>query len=427
MTEVSFPKTVKTWARVAALSFGGPAGQIATMHRIIVEEKCWIDEAHFLHALSFCTLLPGPEAQQLAIYLGWLTHRTRGGIAAGMLFVLPGLVSLMALSMIYASCGRIGTVAALFFGIKAAVLAVVLQAVHRVGSRVLKSRGLIAIAAAAFAAIFCLAVPFPVIILAAGFLGSTLLRPSAEHTTPTNDPHQSLKQSARTAGFWLTVWLAPVAVLILHPIGELAQIGVFFSKMAVISFGGAYAVLAYVAQQAVEHHHWLTPGEMLDGLGLAETTPGPLIMVNQFVGFLAAYRHPGSLAPMLAGVLGGLLTTWVTFAPCFLWVFLGAPYVETLRGNGALTGALTAITASVVGVMLNLAVWFALHCWFSQTVAVHAWGLHFDAPLPASLDPWALAISAAAIVAVFRFKAGMLATLFAAAAAGVSLHLAGAL
>jgi chromate transporter len=427
MKDAPLAETLKTWARVAALSFGGPAGQIATMHRIIVEEKRWVDEAHFLHALSFCTLLPGPEAQQLAIYLGWLTHRTRGGIAAGVLFVLPGLVSLMALSMIYARWGRIGAVAALFFGIKAAVLAVVLQAVHRVARRVLKSRGLIAIAATAFAAIFFFATPFPVIILAAGFLGSTLLRPSAGPATQTNDSHRRLAQSARTAGLWLTLWLAPVALLILHPIGELCEIAFFFSKMAVVGFGGAYAVLAYVAQQAVEHYQWLTPREMLDGLGLAETTPGPLIMVNQFVGFLAAYRQPGSLPPMLAGVLGGLLTTWVTFTPCFLWVFLGAPYVETLRGNRALTGALTAITASIVGVMLNLAVWFALHCWFTQTIGVRAWGVHFDAPLPGSLDPWALAISAAAIVAIFRFKAGMLVTLLAAATAGVTLHLARAI
>jgi chromate transporter len=383
---VSFGEALLVWLRVAALSFGGPAGQIAMMHRIIVDEKRWIGEARFLHALSYCTLLPGPEAQQLAIYIGWLMHKTRGGIAAGALFVLPGMIAIMALSYVYAGWGRLGAVAALFFGLKSAVLAVVLQAVVRVGSRALKNRALVGIAAASFIAIFFFNVPFPVIIVAAGLIGwlggrtgSPLFRAGGGHgagkgrvlaeadsllgeTLPAH-ARATVAAARRAAAVWLVLWLVPVLVLLwtLGSANTFSQIAVFFSEMAVVTFGGAYAVLAYVAQQAVAHYHWLRPGEMLDGLGMAETTPGPLIMVTQFVGFMAAYRDPGGLHPMLAGTLGGLLTTWVTFTPCFLWIFLGAPFIEALRGNKALSGALTAITAAVVGVILNLAVWFALH------------------------------------------------------------------
>jgi len=448
---VTFANALLVWIRVAALSFGGPAGQIAVMHRIVVDEKRWIGEARFLHALSFCTLLPGPEAQQLAIYIGWLMHGTRGGIAAGTLFVLPGAVCIMALSYIYAGLGHVGAVAALFFGLKAAVLAVVLQAVVRVGSRALKNRMMLGIAASAFVAIFFLRVPFPLIVLAAGLLGwfgtragSTLFQIGGGHGKQAaqaladadsllgeGQPEHARATAAtarRAAAVWLLLWLVPVLFLLatLGPEATFSRIALFFSEMAVVTFGGAYAVLAYVAQQAVEHYHWLQPGEMLDGLGMAETTPGPLIMVTQFVGFMAAYRDPGALNPMLAGTLGGLLTTWVTFTPCFLWIFLGAPFVEGLRGNKALSGALSAITASVVGVILNLAVWFALHTWFRQTTRVGAGPLSFDAPLPASLDPWALALSLAAVVAIFRFKAGMIPTLLACAGLGVVLHLVGA-
>ncbi len=448
---VSFADGLRVWVRVAALSFGGPAGQIAVMHRIVVDEKRWIGEARFLHALSYCTLLPGPEAQQLAIYIGWLMHGTRGGIAAGTLFVLPGVICIMALSYIYAGLGHVGAVAALFFGLKAAVLAVVLQAVVRVGSRALKNRMMLAIAVAAFVAIFFLGLPFPVIVLAAGLLGwfgtragSRLFQVGGGHGKQAakaladadsllgeGQPEHARVTAAtarRAAAIWLLLWLVPVLALLitLGTDATFSRIALFFSEMAVVTFGGAYAVLAYVAQQAVENYHWLRPGEMLDGLGMAETTPGPLIMVTQFVGFMAAYRDPGGLQPMLAGTLGGLLTTWVTFTPCFLWIFLGAPFIERLRGNKALSGALSAITAAVVGVILNLAVWFALHTWFRETTRVSAWPLSFDAPLPASLDPWALALSMAAVIAIFRFKAGMIPTLKACAAAGVILHGVGA-
>jgi chromate transporter len=445
---VSFGQALRVWLRVAALSFGGPAGQIAVMHRIVVEEKRWIGEARFLHALSYCTLLPGPEAQQLAIYIGWLMHRTRGGIVAGVLFVLPGVISIMALSYVYAGWGRVGAVVALFFGLKSAVLAVVLQAVVRVGSRALKNRMLVGIATAAFIAIFFVGVPFPFIILAAGLVGwlgervgSPLFRVGGHgsgHENGLADADSLLGEelpehakatiagARRAAAVWLVLWLVPVLALLttLGGANTFSQIAIFFSEMAVVTFGGAYAVLAYVAQQAVEHYHWLRPGEMLDGLGMAETTPGPLIMVTQFVGFMAAYRDPGTLSPMLAGTLGGLLTTWVTFTPCFLWIFLGAPFIEALRDNKALSGALAAITAAVVGVILNLAVWFALHTWFRDAHPVRTMGLSFDAPVPASLDPWALVFSAAALVAIFRFKAGMIPTLLACAVAGVVLHLA---
>jgi len=447
---VSMGEAFWVWLRIAGLSFGGPAGQIAVMHRILVDEKRWIGEARFLHALSYCTLLPGPEAQQLAIYIGWLMHGTRGGIMAGALFVLPGILAIMALSYVYAGLGHLGSIEALFFGLKSAVLAVVLQAVIRVGGRALKNRLMIGIAAAAFFCIFFLGVPFPAIVLAAGLAGwfgtragSPLFRVGgghggAKHGLADADSllgagmplhaRATATTARRAAAVWLVLWLVPVLALI-GAFGfenTFSRIAVFFSEMAVVTFGGAYAVLAYVAQQAVEHYHWLRPGEMLDGLGMAETTPGPLIMVTQFVGFMAAYRDPGPLPPMVAGTLGGLLTTWVTFTPCFLWIFLGAPFVERLRGNAALSGALSAITAAVVGVILNLAVWFALHTWFRHTFPVRVLGIGFDAPVPSSLDPWAVGLSAAAILAVLRFKAGMIPTLLACATAGAALHFAGA-
>ena len=448
---VTFADALIVWLRVAALSFGGPAGQIAVMHRIVVDEKRWIGEARFLHALSYCTLLPGPEAQQLAIYIGWLMHGTKGGIAAGTLFVLPGLICIMALSYIYAGLGHVGAVAALFFGLKAAVLAVVLQAVIRLGSRALKNNMMIGIAAVSFICIFFLNVPFPIIISAAGLLGwfatragSALFRIGSGHGKAVKNAladadsllgegqpihaRATVAMARRAASIWLVLWLVPVLALLatLGPDATFSRIAIFFSEMAVVTFGGAYAVLAYVAQQAVENYHWLRPGEMLDGLGMAETTPGPLIMVTQFVGFMAAYRDPGTLNPMLAGTLGGLLTTWVTFTPCFLWIFLGAPFIEGLRGNKALSGALSAITAAVVGVILNLAVWFALHTWFREARPVRALGLSFDAPIPSTVDPWALGLSLLAVIAIFRFKAGMIPTLLACATAGVVLHLVGA-
>ncbi|MCB5176646.1 MULTISPECIES: chromate efflux transporter [Microvirga] len=449
---VSLREALKVWIRVALLSFGGPAGQIAVMHRIIVEEKRWIGEHRFLHALNYCMLLPGPEAQQLATYIGWLMHRTLGGVMAGVLFVLPGVVSIMALSIVYALFGKVGIVSALFFGLKAAVLAVVLQAVLRIGSKALKNRVMVVIAVAGFCAIFFFGVPFPAIIFTAGIIGflagragvpafqvrnghgparggrevadaETLLGEELpDHARPT------VARALRVSAICMTLWLVPVALLMagLGSGNVFSQIATFFSTMAVVTFGGAYAVLAYVAQQAVENYGWLAPGEMLDGLGMAETTPGPLIMVLQFVGFMGAFRDPGALSPLTAGVLGGLLATWVTFVPCFLFIFLGAPWIESLRGNQALHGALSAITAAVVGVVLNLAVWFAIHTVFRETWPVRAFGLSFDAPVLASVNPWALLLSGAAVIAVIRLKAGMMTTLAASSVAGIALYLAGA-
>jgi chromate transporter len=445
---ISYPslsEATRTWVRVALLSFGGPAGQIAVMHRIIVEEKRWVSEERFLHALNYCMLLPGPEAQQLATYIGWLMHRTLGGLVAGGLFILPGIICIMALSYVYALWGRMPAVTALFFGLKAAVLAIVIEAVIRIGKRALKSRSLMALAAAAFAGIFFFAVPFPLIIFAAALLGLTgvvrtvpLTHRSIENASgqmqqsllgdeAPEHANATIGRTTRVAACWLALWLTPVIALLITFGAQnvFSQIAVFFSKMAMVTFGGAYAVLAYVAQQAVQHYGWLTPTEMLDGLGMAETTPGPLIMVLQFVGFTAAFRNPGSLAPLLAGTLGGLLATWVTFTPCFLWIFVGAPFIERLRNVTGLNAALSAVTAAVVGVILNLAIWFAIHTIFGATVQVRTWPLAFDAPVLSSLNPWALGLTLAAAVAIFRLKWGMIPTLASSCGAGVALHLLG--
>jgi chromate transporter len=445
---VPFAEAVRTWARVAALSFGGPAGQIAVMHRILVEEKRWIGENRFLHALNYCMLLPGPEAQQLAVYVGWLLHRTAGGLVAGTLFVLPGYVALMVLSAVYAAFGKVGAVQALFFGLKAAVLAVVLEAVVRIGRRALKNRVMIGIAAAAFVAIFFLKLPFPLIILVAGtvgFFGARAGNPAfavgGGHGPAKGDAfadadsalgeempahaRPDLAWALRVSAVCLLLWLGPVLTLAvtLGPGATFSQIAIFFSEMAVVTFGGAYAVLAYVAQAAVETYGWLRPGEMLDGLGMAETTPGPLIIVTQFVGFMGAFRDPGTLPPLLAGALGGTLTTWVTFVPCFLWIFLGAPFIEILRGNKALSGALATITAAVVGVVLNLAAWFALHVLFGEVRDLRALGVTLPVPTLATVNLASLALTAAAVLAVFRFKVGMIPVLAACSAAGVALYL----
>ena len=447
---VSFTEAFRVWLRVAMLSFGGPAAQIAVMHRILVEEKRWISESRFLYALNYCMLLPGPEAKQLAVYIGWLMHRTAGGIMAGSLFVLPGAVSMLVLSYIYAAYGNVPLVVALFFGLKAAVLAIVVEAVVRIGRRSLKNNAMRALAAVAFVGIFFLGIPFPLIILAAaviGFLGAMsgaeVFKADGGHGNGKEHEHvdtvlgdelpeharPSVARALSVSAIWLALWLIPVIALLMA-LGwnnVFTQIAIFFSKMAVVTFGGAYAVLAYVAQQAVDSYGWLKPGEMLDGLGMAETTPGPLIMVLQFVGFMAAYRDPGTLSPMLAGTLGGLLATWVTFIPCFLWIFLGAPFVEVIRGNKGLNAAMSAITAAVVGVVLNLAIWFAIHTMFRETVPVRAGPFAFDAPVLASVNPWALALSVAAAVAIFRFKVGMIPTLGACCVAGMLLYGVGAI
>ena len=394
-------------------------------------------------------LLPGPEAQQLAIYIGWLMHKTRGGLVAGTLFVLPGLIAIMVLSWIYVLLGKVPLVQGLFFGLKAAVLVVVVEAVLRVGKRALKNNTMRALAAAAFLALFFFDVPFPIIVIAAGLIGyaggkmgvpaflgggghgkvgakqladadSALGEETPEHAKP------NVRWSLSITAIFLLLWLVPVALLYfgLGSSNVFTQISLFFSKLAVVTFGGAYAVLAYMAQQAVDNYHWVTAGQMLDGLGMAETTPGPLIMVTQFVGFLAAWRDPGTMNPLLAATLGGLLTTWVTFTPCFLWIFFGAPFVEALRANKELGAALGAITAAVVGVILNLAVWFALHVLFAKLTPVHWLGLSVDVPVLSSLDIPSAAISIAAAIAIFRFKLGMIPTLLASSLAGVVLFLA---
>jgi len=447
---VSFRDAFWTWARVAALSFGGPAGQIAVMHRILVEEKHWIGETRFLHALNYCMLLPGPEAHQLAVYIGWLLHKTQGGIVAGTLFILPGLIALGILSWVYARFGDVGFVGALFFGLKAAVLALVLEAVVRVGKRALKTRAHYAIAGAAFVAIFFFAAPFPAIIAAAaliGYLGDAagltwfraplhaggkagaeqpaiideaFARGVPAHVRP------SFVRFMTVAAVGFALWLGPLAILfvVLGPENVFTAIAAFNAKMAVVTFGGAYAVLAYMAQQAVEHYHWLKPDEMLVGLGFAETTPGPLICVVQFVGFMAAFRAPGVLDPAFAGTLGGLLAMWATFVPSFLWIFLGGPYVEALIGNKRLNAALSAITAAVVGVILNLSIWFALHVLFAQVNEVQAYGLTLHVPVLASVNWPAVVLSLVAAVAIFRLKLGMIWTLAICSTLGVLYYIA---
>ena len=438
-------EATRVWARIGLLSFGGPAGQIALMHKELVEDRRWIGEQRFLHALNYCILLPGPEAQQLATYVGWLMHRTLGGLIAGILFVLPGALVMLALSILYTLYRDLPLVDALFFGVKAAVLAVVVEAVLRIGQRALKNRAMIVIAVAAFVGIFVLRIPFPFIILMAGIVGwvgsriaparfaagghgsggatpdpggvidAMFERGELGHATP------SWRRAVSVLAVWIPAWLAPVLILWLLT-GEASvwtQIGTFFSTMAIVTFGGAYAVLAYVAQAAVETFGWLAPGEMVDGLGLAETTPGPLILVLQFVGFLAAYRAPGALDPILAGSLGALLTLWVTFAPSFLFIFVGAPYSEALRGNKSISAALSAITAAVVGVVMNLAIWFALHVVFREVRTFELFGVGPDLPMLASVDWRAALLSAAAMIAMLRFKVGMIPTLAACAVAGV--------
>jgi chromate transporter len=443
-------EATRIWARIGLLSFGGPAGQIALMHRILVEEQRWLGEKRFLHALNYCMLLPGPEAMQLATYIGWLMHRTLGGIIAGVLFVLPGVVTIMALSWLYAIYGNVDVIAALFFGLKAAVLAIVVQAVLRIGARVLGNPAMMTIAALSFVAIFGFGVPFPLIILTAGLVGyvaaradieafrgggghgkigkhevrdaDTLLgEESPEHTVV------SRGHAFRISAAFLFLWLAPVAALfLLLGSGDVfAQIAGFFSIMAVVTFGGAYAVLAYVAQEAVQNFGWLAPGEMLDGLGMAETTPGPLIMVTQFVGFMGAFRDPGAMPPLMAATLGGLLTTWVTFVPCFLWIFLGAPFIERLRENKVLSTALTAITAAVVGVILNLAVWFGMHVVFEEVRTITDFGLALDVPVWQSLNLAAALLAIAAMVAVLWLRVGTLTVLAASAGVGIMLGFVG--
>jgi chromate transporter len=441
----SFAEAVRLWLKIGLIGFGGPAGQIALMHRLVVEERHWVSEARFLHALNYCMLLPGPEAQQLATYLGWLLHRTAGGLAAGILFVLPGALLMGILSALYAGTHELAWVQALFFGIKAAVLAVVIEALLRIGKRALANRVMIGLMAAAFLALFLFDAPFPLVVALAGLIGLVGARLAPDLFAPAKTAKSAKSPAAidaqfesgrldwtkpdagralRTLVVWLLLWLAPLGLLGLS-LGQghvLVQEGIFFSKMAVVTFGGAYAVLAYVAQEAVNGFGWLAPGAMLDGLGLAETTPGPLILVLQFVGFLAAFNHPGGFDPWLAGVLGAVVTLWATFTPCFLWIFLGAPYIELLRGNRALSAALSAITAAVAGVVLNLAIWFALHVLFARLEPWQGSGLRLLVPDWSSLDPWALALGLASAVAMLRYHVNMLLVLAASAGLGLVIH-----
>ncbi|MCZ8375829.1 MAG: chromate efflux transporter [Beijerinckiaceae bacterium] len=436
----TFREALAVWAKIGLLSFGGPAGQIALMHRILVEEKRWVSEKRFLGALNYCMLLPGPEAQQLAIYIGWLLHGLRGGIVAGTLFVLPGFFVILALSTAYALFQNTAWLGALFFGLKAAVLAVVIEAVIRVGKRALKNRAMIGIAALSFIAIFAFDAPFPLIVFAAGLIGwlGSRIRPDLfagggghggkksdallDQILDTAPPKTDLGLSRALTIIAVcgALWVAPVllAGFLFGWSSVFIPIAAFFSKMAVVTFGGAYAVLAYVAQQAVDTYQWLKPGEMLDGLALAETTPGPLILVLAYVGFLAAFRDPGLLSPMAAGLLGAMLTTWVTFVPCFLWIFLGAPYIERLSGSKAISAALSAVTAAVVGVILNLAVWFGLHTLFARVSTLRAGPLDMAWPDLASLDPASGLLSLVAVIALFRLKLGMIPTLALCGALG---------
>lgn len=421
----TFAEALRFWLKLGFISFGGPTGQIAIMHQELVDRKRWIGEAQFLHALNFCMLLPGPEAQQLATYIGWLLHRTRGGIAAGGLFVLPSVLILWVLSYVYVVHGEVTWVAYAFAGLKPAVVAIVADAVIRIGRRVLKNAVAWALSAGAFVAIFFLKAPFPLIILAAGLIGLVggrfwkkhflILKGHAGkesagtaadraileiHTQP------SLMRSVKVMVICLLLWWAPIfaAGILLGRDSTITQEGVFFSKAAMVTFGGAYAVLPYVAQQAVERYGWLTAPQMLDGLGLAETTPGPLIMVVQFVGFVGAWNHPGSVPPLMAASLGAVMTTWVTFLPCFLWIFLGAPYVERMRSVESLTAALSAITAAVVGVVLNLAVWFAIQVLWRAG---------------AGPDLFSMVVAVAGLVALVRFKVGVIPLVLASAIVGL--------
>ena len=434
----------KAWFQISLQTFGGPAGQIAVMQHKLVDEKRWISQPRFLHALNYCMLLPGPEAQQLAIYTGWLLNGARGGLIAGTLFVLPGLLALLALSIIYVAFGNTSIVGAIFAGLAPAVIAIVVQAIHRVGQRSLTHPLLVGLAVAAFLALTVFGVPFPVVVVAAGIIGGVAGRwvPRLGRTpgqTNADGPaplvsDQALHHGLPSARRFLTIlaigvllWAAPlvaVALLVDSTTVFLDQ-GLFFSGAALVTFGGAYAVLAYVAQQAVEVYGWLAPGEMVRGLALAETTPGPLIMVVQFVAFVGAFRDPGTMNPWAAGVLASLLTTWVTFVPCFLFVLLGAPYVERLRNNRHLAAALSGVTAAVVGVIANLAVYFALHTLFSATVDASAGPLHLELPVLTGWNPAAFALTAVALVLIFWRRWSPLRTLGVCALVGAVIGVVG--
>lgn len=423
----SFPDAVRVYARIGLLSFGGPAGQISLMHRELVEERTWIDEEQYLHALNFCHLLPGPEAQQLATWIGWRLHGIRGGIAAGLLFILPGAVVMLGLSLLYAFAANLEWFEALFLGIKAAVFAIVIQALLRIAGRALNTSFKKALALSAFCSLFLFNLPFPVVVLGAGALGMVMAaaRPEWLAIKDTGGGRENSprpwKKTIRAMAIWGFIWATPLAIIFatLGPDHVLWNVGLFFSQLAVLTFGGAYAVLAYMAQEAVNGFGWLQPGEMADGLGLAETTPGPLIMVTQFVGFLAAFRAPEPFTPVMAGIIGAVVTTWVTFAPCFLWIFAFAPWIERLQHAKRLKGGLAAITATVVGVIANLTIWFALHVLFQMVERVSIGPLRFDMPEWTSLDWRAALLSFAAMLLIFGLRWNVLKTLGVLAVAGL--------
>lgn len=410
----TFRETLRVWIKIGLLSFGGPAGQIALMHRELVEKRGWLDEKRFLHALNYCMLLPGPEAQQLAVYTGWLLHKTRGGIVAGALFVLPGALLMWAISYLYVFHGKLPWMQAVFYGLKAAVMAVVLSAVLRIGKKVLNHPAMWAIAAASLVAILVFKVPFPLIVISALLIGLLMGRKLHGDDEATPEVDASAVAAPTLAGtliksaVWLVVWLLPLAICLawFGPSHVLSREGMFFSKAALLTFGGAYAVLPYVAQQAVETHGWLTAGQMMDGLGLAETTPGPLILVLQFVGFLGAWHAPGDMSPLAAATLGAAITTWATFIPGYLFIFAGAPYIERTRGNPRLKHALSAVTAAVVGVIANLALWF---------------GWHVAVPEPGRIDWLPLLLAAVFYLLLWKKKCGVIAIVGLGALAGLAV------
>lgn len=424
-----FHQLVRVFARIGCLSFGGPAGQIALMHGEIVEKHKWVDEEQHLHALNFCHLLPGPEAQQLATWIGWRLHGLKGGLAAGLLFVIPGALVMLALSSLYALAANLDWFAALFLGIKAAVLAIVVQALIRIGGRALNTRFKQVLAVAAFLALFLFNLPFPLVVLGAGLIGMVVaayppdllaLKPASGVDTSTRP---SFAAMARTVLLWVAIWAVPM-VLVLVILGQdhvLWDVGVFFSQLAIVTFGGAYAVLAYMAQEAVQTYGWLQAGEMADGLGLAETTPGPLILVTQHVGFLAAFRSPEPFSPIVAGIIGAGLTTWVTFAPCFLWIFTFAPWIERLQRATRLKGGLAALTAAVVGVIANLSVWFALHVLFARVTIADVGPMQLNLPDCATFDWRAGVLSVLAAVILFALKWSIFRMLAVLAVAGLAL------
>lgn len=424
MLTPSFDDALRTWARIGLLSFGGPTAQIALMQKVLVDEKKWLSESQYLNALSFCMLLPGPEAMQLATYAGWRLHGLVGGLAAGLLFVLPGAFVVLALSMIYAAFGNVPVVEALFFGIKAAVLVIVIEALLRISKRALKSAAHWFVAALSFAAIFFVALPFPLIICVAGVVGF-LLSDGKDTGGQAVPVRVAARQTLKVVAIWLAIWFLPLAALVglAGPGHVLTQLFWFFSKLAVVTFGGAYAVLAYMAQDVVVHHGWLEAGQMMDGLGLAETTPGPLILVTEFVGYLAAFRHGGG-ASLLMGLLGAAVALWATFVPCFLWIFAGAPYIEWIIAQPRLRGALSAITAAVVGVILNLAVWFALHVFFSKVDLVQTSGLKLWLPDVTTLDWRVVLLSVISGVLLLQRHWGIAPVLGIAAVLGLALKLA---